>query len=101
MSLILPQTEIEYRNALIDAAEIGAKRALEQAGLIKPYLKLREAQRLYGESIVNRWIKEGLIKTIKDGNRTASVRISRTQIEAVAMASNRSFYMTTEERKTA
>ena len=27
--MYLPQTEIEYRNALIDAAEIGARKALE------------------------------------------------------------------------
>ena len=86
----IPETEIEFRNALIDAAEIGAKKALEQAGLMKPYIKLREAQRLYGEAIVKRWINEGLINTIKDGQRNSSVRIDRIQIEAVAKTSNRS-----------
>lgn len=100
MALLLPQTELEYRNALIDAAEIGAKKALEEAGLLKPYLKLREAQRLYGESIVNRWILEGLINPIKDGNRTASVRIARIQIATVAKTCNRSTYLNTEERIT-
>lgn len=99
--MLLPQTEIEYRNALIDAAELGAKKALEAAGVIKPYLKLREAQRLYGESIVKRWIQEGLINAIKDGTRNASVRINRIQIETVAKTCNRSNYLTTEERKTA
>lgn len=101
MPMILPQTEIEYRNALIDAAELGARKALEEVGMIKPYLKLREAQRLYGISIVNRWIQEGLINTIKDGTRNASVRINRIQIETVAKTCNRSNYLTTEERKTA
>jgi hypothetical protein len=96
----MPQTEIEFRNALIDAAEIGAKKALEEMGLIKPYLKLREAHRLYGESIVRRWIQEGLIRPIKDGTRNASVRINRIQIEAIAKTSNRANYLTTEERKT-
>ncbi len=99
--MILPQTEIEYRNALIDAAELGARKALESVGMIKPYLKLREAQRLYGTSIVNRWIQEGFIHTIKDGTRNASVRISRIQIETIAKTCNRSNYLTTEERKTA
>lgn len=98
-NLPLPQTEIEYRNALIDAAEVGAKKALQDAGLIKPYLKLREAHRLYGEAVVNRWIKEGLILAIKDGNRNASIRISRIQIETVAKTANRASYLTTEERK--
>ena len=99
--MLLPQTEIEYRNALIDAAELGAKKALEQVGLIKPYMKLREAQRAFGESIVKRWILEGLITPIKDGERNASVRISRTQIETVAKTCNRANYLTTEDRKVA
>ena len=99
--MLLPQTETEYRNALIDAAEIGARKALEAAGLMKPYYKLREAQRLYGSSVVNRWIQEGLVHAIKDGNRNASVRINRLQIEIVAKTSNRSNYLTTQERKTA
>lgn len=97
--IILPQTEIEYRNALIDAAELGAKKALQEVGLIKPYLKLRQAQRLFGESIVNRWIQEGLVDTIKDGNRNASVRINRIQIEVVAKTCNRASYLTVDERK--
>lgn len=90
--MILPITETEFRNALIDAAEIGAKRALEAAGLIKPYLKLREAHRLYGVTTVNRWIKEGLITPLKDGERNSSVRIYRVDIEAVAKASNRASF---------
>lgn len=99
MALNIPQTEIEFRNALIDAAELGAKKALEQAGFIKPYLKLREAYRLYGEAIVKRWIQEGLINPIKDGQRTSSVRINRMQLDSIAKASNRANYLTTEERK--
>ena len=94
----LPETETEYRNALVDAAELGAIKALEEADLLRPYLKLRQAQRKYGIAIVNRWIREGLIRPVKDGNRTASVRIDRIQIEAVAKASNRSTFLTTEER---
>lgn len=101
MAIRLPQTEIEFRNALIDAAEIGAKKALEEFGLIKPYLKLREAYRLYGEAVVKRWIKEDLIRPIKDGQRTASVRIDRVQIDSLAKSANRASYLTTEERKTA
>lgn len=99
--MLLPQTEIEFRNALIDAAEIGATKALIQIGQMKPYYKLREAYRLYGESVVKRWIKEGLIRPIKDGNRTASVRIDRVQIETISKAANRASYLTTEERKIA
>ena len=94
----LPETEIEFRNALIDAAELGATKALMDAGVLKPYLKLREAQRLYGKAVVNRWINEGLITTIKDGERTASVRIDRLEIQTVAKTCNRATYQNTEER---
>ena len=93
------QSEIEFRNALIDAAEIGAKMALVELGLIKPYLKMREAQLKYGKSIVNRWIIEGLIKPIKDGPRNASIRLNRIDLEILAKTCNRSTYLTVEERK--
>lgn len=99
MRLQLPETELEYRNALIDAAELGAQKALVEVGQLKPYLKKREAYRMYGEAVVNRWIMEGLVTPIKDGTRNASVRIDRIEIETVAKASNRSSYITTEERK--
>lgn len=95
----LPKTEIEYRNALIDAAEVGATKALCDVGILKPFMKLREAQRKYGEGIVNRWEKEGLIEFIKDGPRNSSIRIDRVKIETVAKASNRATYLNTEERK--
>jgi hypothetical protein len=91
MTTLLPQTEIEFRNALIDAAEIGAIKALIQVGQLKPYLKLREAQRLYGKAAVNRWEQQGLIKFLKDGDRNSSVRIDRIQIETVAKSVNRIF----------
>jgi hypothetical protein len=96
--MILPKTETEYMNALVDFAEIGAKKALIDAGVIRPYLKLREAYRLYGEAQVKRWLKEGLINSVKDGNNNATVRINRIEIEAASKASNRATYLTTQER---
>jgi len=97
--LRMPQTELEFRNALVDAAEAGATKALMDVGLLKPYLKHREAQRLYGEAVVNRWIKEGLVRVIKDGTRNASVRIDRLELLTVARTANRATYLTAEERK--
>lgn len=96
--LSLPQTEIEFRNALIDAACVGAQKVLIEIGVLKPFLKQREAYRLYGESVVKRWIKEDLIHPIKDGSRNASVRIDRIEIVTVAMTANRASYLTTSER---
>lgn len=97
MGIQLPKTETEYLNALIDAAELGAQRALAKAGCLKPYLKLREAYRIYGEGTVDRWIEEGLVDEIKDGDRNSSVRIDRIQIEAVAKTCNRTTYLSKNE----
>ena len=97
--LSMPQTEIEYRNALIDAAEVGAMKALVEIGELKPFLKLREAYRKYGQGTVKRWIAEGLIEVKKDGDRTSSVRIDRIKLLTVAKTCNRATYLTTKERK--
>lgn len=97
-NLKLPQSRTEYLHALSDAAELGAMKALEGAGLLTPYLSERACKRKYGPAIVDRWIKEKLVDVLKDGNGTANKRISRLQIEAVAKSANRSTYLTTEER---
>lgn len=98
-SLPLPRTETEYRNALVDAAELGAMKALQDVGLVKPFLKLAEAKRMYGPSVVDRWIKEGLLKIAKDGNRNSTVRIDRLEIMSLAKTANRATYLTTVERR--
>lgn len=97
--LKLPESETEYRNALVEAAEVGAMKALIDADILKPDMSLREAQRKYGIAIVNRWIKEKLITVRKDGPRNSKTRIDRVTIEAVAKASNRATYITAKERK--
>ena len=96
--LKFPQSRIEYMHALRDAAELGATIALQEAGLLKPYMTMRGAKRLYGATIVDRWIKERLVTVIKDGEGTANIRIDRIQIAAVAKSANRSTYLTIEER---
>ena len=83
---------------LQDAAELGAKRALANTGLIKPYISRADASRAYGKRNVDRWIKEGLITLVKDGQGSAKLRIDRIQIEAVAKANNRPSYLTVAER---
>jgi hypothetical protein len=94
--LRLPETETEFRNALVDAAELGAQKALAAAGVLKQFISEREAVRKYG-AIVKRWIDEGLVKPKQDGPKSMK-RIDRLEIESVAKASNRATYMTTSER---
>lgn len=97
MYMRLPETEIEFRNALIDAAEVGAAKALIEVGALKPYFKLSEAYRIYGSGIVKRWIKEGLITPIKDGDKNANIRIDRIQILTLAKTCNRASYFSKKE----
>lgn len=94
----LPETELEYMHCLADAAELGAKRALQEAGIMRTFLKLTEAYRLYGRGVVDRWLQEGLITGVKDGNHTSTVRIERNQIELVAKTANRITYLMKKER---
>lgn len=84
---------------LSEAAEMGANTALAKAGLITPYISKSQAYKMYGESVVDRWIKAGLINPKKDGNHSSKWRISRQEIEAVAKANNRPSYAMVKERK--
>lgn len=84
---------------LANAAEIGAKRALSQLGVIRPYLKKSEAFKQFGRANVERWLKEGLITPRKDGVDSAAWRLDRNELESVAKTSNRHTYLSTDERK--
>jgi len=97
--MIIEIDSFELRRLLTDAVELGAKKALQEAGLLKPYLKKSEAYRLYGRGIVDRWIEEGLIKIRKDGDQSATWRLDRIELEIVAKSLNRHTYLTVEDRR--
>jgi allophanate hydrolase subunit 2 len=84
-------TETEFRNALVDAAELGAQKALLSLGQGKPFMSLKEAQHTYGFTNVRRWQEAGLIELLQDAPN-AKIRIDRVKIEAVARAYNRAAY---------
>lgn len=90
--------QFELRALLKDAAEIGATKALIAVGEIPEMISQREAYKLYGESIVKRWVKEGLVKRHKDGGATSRVRYSRIDLELLSKTSNRATYLNTDER---
>lgn len=69
--------------------EAGFRKCAETLGLLKPYISLREAYKIYGRATVDRWIEEGLVHVIKDGTNTSKCRIKRDEIELVASISNR------------
>ena len=84
---------------LQDVAELAAIAVLTKTGALTAYVSKAEAINIVGgESILNRWIKEGLIKVVKDGPANAKIRISRMQLESVLKVSNRPSYLSVEER---
>lgn len=93
----MPQSEREFISLLMEAAELGAKKALIDADLLRPYISLAAANRKYGEGTVERWAQERLIEIIQDGPGS-NYRIDRIQIEAVAKTANRHTYLNVQER---
>ncbi|TKC01221.1 helix-turn-helix domain-containing protein [Pedobacter cryotolerans] len=91
MELTMSQTMLQ--RLLQDAADLGAQRAMQSVGAIKPYLSKAEAYKMYGEYTVERWIKEGLITPRKDGTHSSKWRIDRIEIEAISKTSNRPSYL--------
>jgi hypothetical protein len=87
--IALPETELEFKRTMQAVVEFTTQTVLTKLGLLKPYLSLNEAYIMYGEGTVDRWVREGLVHKIKDGEGNSPVRISRIEIEAVAQTSNR------------
>lgn len=56
-------------------------------GLIKPYVTQAEAFRMYGRTNVERWVKEGLVKPVRD-TETSTKRYLRTELEQTAINNN-------------
>jgi len=89
---------IELKNLLADAVAIGGRRIQIETKQISPYISKSEAYRTYGRRMVDRWLKEGLIKVSKDGDSSHKIRINRIQIESIAAASNRVSFFQHKER---
>jgi hypothetical protein len=77
----------ELRQLLADAAELGAKMALIESGQERGYLKQSEAFRVYGRATVERWIREGVLKPIKDGQGSSTVRLDKMELAQLAKTS--------------
>ena len=93
----MPDSERELISLMLEVGEISAKKALQEADLLRPFISLAAANRKYGEGTVERWAQEGLINIIQDGPGS-NYRIDRLQIEAVSKTANRHTYTTVKER---
>jgi hypothetical protein len=89
----------QLRGLLADAAELAIKRYRIEIVKEKPYLSEREAGRLYGSGVVKRWVKEELIRPIKDGNATSKKRYDSMKLEIIAKTSNRNTYLSILDHK--
>lgn len=94
-------TEKELSFIIKKSVKAGVNLALTELGMKKAYFSKAEAYRVYGRKLVDRWLREKLIKRVKDGTNTSNIRLSRIELEAVAMTSNRmswySHYVPEEE----
>lgn len=86
--LSLPQSETEYRNALIDAAEVGAEKALIEIGCKSPIIKRTDAERTYSRRTIKILLDAGLIEAKKTGERNHTVYFDRIQL----LTAIRSYY---------
>jgi hypothetical protein len=82
MRIILDKYQLT--DILKRAAQLGAESALEQSGLVKPYLTQTSAYKKYGRRIVDKWIKEGRVTIHKQGDRNSKVLIDRLELSAAA-----------------
>jgi hypothetical protein len=94
---MITTTQEHLQQLLNHAAEAGATQALIRIGKMPATIKQTDAFKLYGRTDITRWVKEGLVKQIQDGD-SACVRYDVMELEAVAKSSNRHTYLSVNER---
>ena len=80
--------DLKLKRLFISAVKIGFEKGLSTQGVLKPYLSKSQAYKMYGRAKVDGWITKGLLKEMKDGENSSTVRIDRVEIEMVAATSN-------------
>ncbi len=73
--------ENQLRHMLTTAAEMGAKRALTDAGISKTEVNKAEAYRRFSRRSVDGWIASGKLKPIKRGS---SIKLSLMSMESLS-----------------
>lgn len=87
----------ELATLLKNAAEQGTANAFREERPVPGRLTKAEAYRLYGRSNVDRWLREGLLSA-PQATGTSQILLDRSELEAVAAASNRISYLPTADR---
>lgn len=82
----------ELKNLLTDAVELGAKKALIDAGISRPTISQTQAYELYGRARVDKWVKNRWIKRCKQGNNTSSVTFDSLELQILDKTKQRARY---------
>ena len=93
MDITLP--DYLLASLLADAAEAGAARAYELAGLSKVGISKEAAYRIYGRAKVDRWITDGRIKKDKSGKWD----IDRTTLECLHKIDQKPAYKSIKQHR--
>ena len=62
------------------------------------YVTKAQAYRLYGRSVVDRWIAEGLLKPVQRDKHSRKSVLDRAALHRIASKSNRATYLPVVER---
>lgn len=69
--------------------EVGTVATLVKLGQIKPYMSYNEATAAVGRGLIDRWVSEGLLEKVKDGEKNSKVRFDRLRVMTLMATSNR------------
>lgn len=72
------------RQIMTESAGLGTVVALVMSGNLSPYIKKADAYERFGRYRVDKWIQDGLITIIKDGNHSATWRIDVIELEILS-----------------
>ncbi|WP_139125753.1 MerR family transcriptional regulator [Arcticibacter eurypsychrophilus] len=87
----------QLRALMVDAAEVGAKKAITDLGISKPFISKAEACKLFGRATVENWMNKKLIQPQRDQSGKFTYRISRLELDALAVSSNRHSHLMVNE----
>ena len=97
MSDNITMSRSQFRALLVEVVEVGVKQALTETGNLKQVLSKAEASRRYGGENVNRWLKHGLLKTVRDNSGSFNFRLDRLELDVLSKADNRAKFIYTED----
>lgn len=89
--------ETHFMLLVENAVELAVTKALVATGQTPATISQKQAYELYGRRDIDRWVKEGLVTRIQDGDKSG-VRYSVEQLTKVAIKSNRHTYLEFHER---